>query len=60
MNELEMFRRGMDTFDIALELRQSEALTYNRLEQLRRAERLEAQAANIPKPLVRYVGKEAS
>lgn len=31
MNELEMFRCGMDTYDIALELRQSEALTYNRL-----------------------------
>lgn len=60
MNELEMFRRGMDTYDIALELRQSEALTYNRLEQLRREERFAAQVANLPKPLVPYAGREAS
>lgn len=58
MNELEMFRRGMDTYDIAQELRQSEALTYNRLEQLRRAERLEAQSANLPRHRVRYAGQE--
>lgn len=60
MNELEMFRCGMDTYDIALELRQSEALTYNRIEQLRRAERLEAQAAALSRPRVPYAGKEAS
>jgi len=58
MNELEMFRAGMDTYDIARDLRQSEALTYNRLEQLRRAERLEAQAANLPRRRVRYAGQE--
>jgi len=59
MNELEMFRAGMDTYDIARELRQSEALTYNRLEQLRKQERLERQAASISRPLVGYAGKVA-
>lgn len=59
MNELEMFRRGMDTYDIALELRQSEALTYNRLEQLRKAERLEAKAQALKRPQAPYWEREA-
>lgn len=59
MNELEMFRRGMDTYDIALELRQSEGLTYNRLEQLRREERLASQAQSLKRPQVPYWEREA-
>lgn len=58
MTELELFRQGMDTMQIAEHLNQSEALTYNRLEQLRRSERLEAQAAYMRQPIP-YAGAEA-
>lgn len=58
MTELDLFRSGLDTYDISLMLNQSEALTYNRLEQLRKAERLEASVSSIRRP-VPYAGAEA-
>jgi hypothetical protein len=45
--------------EIATLLRQSEALTYNRLEQLRREERLALQSLHLAQPLIPYAGREA-
>ena len=52
MNELEMFRRGMDTHQIAYELKQSEALTYNRIARLREAERMAMNAPHLQASII--------